>query len=322
MKKVTILGLDNSLSSSITGTMDIFVQAGLTWNFINNIKPEPYFEVKIVSQKGRPVNCLNQIDIQPHGAAEDISTTDIIIISSFFDFSTLDSNKDLLAWLKKHHSNGTTIASICTGSFFLAKTGLLDGKKATTHWGFANEFQNLYPQINLLPRKLITDEGNLLCSGACNSYIDLSVYLIERYCGNTIAVECSKTMIHDFGRHSQAPYAVFNRLVDHGDSSIAAVQETMEKNCEKPFQPDMLAKNYGMSRRTFERRFKTATGFTPLHYLQRIRVERAKYKLETTTMAFDEIAYDAGYDNSSFFRKIFKKHTHLLPGQYRNKFQR
>ncbi len=322
MKKITILALDNSLSSSITGTMDIFSQAGLTWNFINGIKPKPFFQVEIVSREGRPVNCLNQLKIQSHGPAEDVKKTDVIIISSFFNFSTLDSDKSLLQWLNHHHENGTTIAAICTGSFFLAKTGLLDGKTATTHWGFANTFKSMYPEIHLLPRNLITDEGSLLCSGACNSYIDLSVYLIERYCGNRTAVECSKALIHDFGRDSQAPYVVFHRSINHRDKDIAAVQEFMEKNLEKPYQPETLANRFGMSRRTFERRFKNATGHTPLNYLQQIRVEKAKHQLETSTYSFDEIAYKTGYEDSGFFRKIFKKYTGLLPNQYRSRFQR
>ncbi|MCP3941413.1 MAG: hypothetical protein GY710_08025 [Desulfobacteraceae bacterium] len=167
MKKITILALDNSLSSSITGTMDIFSQAGLTWNTINGIKPRPFFEVEVVSREGRPVTCLNQFQIQSQGPAEDVEKTDIIIISSIFDFSTLESDKALISWLKQHHENSTTIAAICTGSFFLAATGLLDGKTATTHWGFADVFKSMYPGIHLLPRKLITDEGSLLCSGAC-----------------------------------------------------------------------------------------------------------------------------------------------------------
>ncbi|MCP3939866.1 MAG: helix-turn-helix domain-containing protein [Desulfobacteraceae bacterium] len=156
----------------------------------------------------------------------------------------------------------------------------------------------------------------------CNSYIDLSVYLIERYCGSRTAMECSKAMIHDFGRDSQAPYTVFQRSRDHQDKNIAAVQEFMEKNSEESFQPEMLAKKYGMSRRTFERHFKNATGHTPLHYLQQIRVEKAKLQLETSTYSFDEIAYETGYEDSGFFRKIFKKHTGLLPSQYRSRFQR
>ncbi len=322
MKKITILALDNSLSSSITGTMDIFSQAGLTWNTITGIEPRPFFEVEVVSREGRPVNCLNRLKINSHGPAEEVEKTDVIILSSIFDFSTLDSDKALLPWLKHHHENGTTIAAICTGSFFLARTGLLDGKTATTHWGFANEFKSMYPGIHLLPRKLITDEGSLLCSGACNSHIDLSVYLIERYCGNRTAVECSKTMIHDYGRDSQAPYAVFRRSRDHHDKDIAAIQEFMEKNLEKPYQPETLANSFGMSRRTFERRFKNATGHTPLYYLHQIRVENVKLHLETSNRSFDEIAYQTGYEDSGFLRKVFKKHTGLLPSEYRGRFQR
>ena len=180
MKKISILALDNAISSSVMGSMDIFCQAGLTWNYFFGKDPASYFEVEIVTQDGKPVTCLNKVKIYPHRAAAEVKSTDVIIISSFSDFETLTTNKGIIDWLKEHHNNGTTIASICVGSFLLAETGLLDGKIATTHWGFAGEFKQRYPLIELRPERLITDEGKLLCSGACSSYIDLSMYLIER----------------------------------------------------------------------------------------------------------------------------------------------
>lgn len=321
MNKITILALDNAIASSVFGTMDIFCQAGLTWNYILNKDPVSYFEVAIVTQDGLHATCLNQVKIYPHQAAADIKTTDVIIVSSFSDFNTLETNKGVVGWLRKHYKKGTTIASICVGSFLLAETGLLDGKIATTHWGFAGEFQKRYPQIELRPERLITEDENLICSGACSSYIDLSMYLIDRYCGREVAMECSKTMLHDFGRSSQSPYMVFLFQKDHGDSRILEAQEWIEKNYMKNINIHLLSKKFGMSQRAFERRFRKATGDSPLFYIQRVRTEAAKRYLETGNQTFNEITYKVGYEDSSFLRKIFKNHTGLLPKEYRGKFQ-
>jgi transcriptional regulator GlxA family with amidase domain len=322
MKKVTILALDNAMSSSVMGTMDIFCQAGYTWPVIMDIEPEPYFDVEIVTQDGKPVKSFNNAPVYPHRAVDEVKSTDLIIISSFYDFDTLASSRGTISWLKEQYSHGVTIGSICLGTFLLAETGLLDGKSATTHWGYAHEFKKRYPQIIINPGKLITDEGNLLCSGACNSYIDLSVYLIERYCGSKVAVECSKTMIHDYARSSQSPYIVFQLKKDHNDPQILAIQKLIEKKYADRFEPETIARAYGMSRRTFERKFRKATGDSPLIYLQRIRVEAAKQLLETGCQTFDEISYHVGYEDNCFFRKIFKRYTGLRPNEYKTKFQR
>ncbi|MCP4024603.1 MAG: helix-turn-helix domain-containing protein [Desulfobacteraceae bacterium] len=322
MKTITILALDNVLASSVMGTMDILCQAGLTYNHIAGKDRISYFNVQVATEDGKPVKGFNNILITPHCSAKDIDHTDVIIISSFMDFETLESNKNLLEWIIDFHNKGAIVASVCVGSFFLAQTGLLNGKTATTHWGFAKDFYNLFPKVILRPDQLITDEGSLICSGACNSYIDLSVHLIERFCGKTTAVESSKAMVHDFGRNTQAPYCMLKNKKSHKDKEIRQIQELIEKDPAQSFVPESAAKNFGMSRRTFERRFKLCTGDTPISYLQQIRVETAKHNLETTHMTFDEISYKSGYEDASFFRKIFKKHTGLLPGDYRMKFQR
>ncbi|MBU1344957.1 MAG: helix-turn-helix domain-containing protein [Proteobacteria bacterium] len=322
MISITILALDNALSSSVMGTMDIFCQAGVTYNYIMGKEQWPYFDVCIVTETGESVRGFNAVNISPHASALDIKKTDVIIISSFADFATLESNRKLLDWITCHYEKGAIIASICVGSFFLAETGLLDGKSATTHWGFADEFTRRYPEVELKPDQIITDEGRLLCSGACNSYIDLSVYLIERLCSKTTAIESSKAMIHDYGRNSQAPYCMLKHNKAHTDKEIKEIQERLEKNPASEFNPELTARQFGMSRRTFERRFKANTGYTPISYLHRVRVETSRIFLETSQMNFDEISYLVGYEDSNFFRKIFRKHTGLLPVEYRRKFQR
>lgn len=322
MRKVTILALDHAMAGSVMGPMDIFCQAGLTWNYIFGKTPAPLFEVEIVTLGGRPVPSFNGAEIRPHRAAEDITATDLILVSSFASFDTLAKAEQSGDWLRKHHDRGAVIGSICLGSFLLAATGLLDGKTATTHWGFVEPFRERFPRVLLRPDKLITDEGSLLCSGACNSYIDLSLHLVERFCGPEVALECSKTLLHDRGRDSQAPYAVHRFRKDHNDQRILEIQCRLEENCGAHYDIELLAKEHGMSRRSFERRFKTATGEPPLLYLQRLRVEVAKQLLESAPQSFNEITFRVGYEDSSFFRKIFRKHTGLSPQDYRRKFRR
>ncbi len=310
------------MAGSVTGTMDIFSQAGLGWNYIFGLNPEPYFDVKIVSMDGKQVTCFNGLKVMPHLCAHDIKATDLIIVSSFMDIAQiLASSKEPAAWLKKHHRNGATIASICVGSFLLAETGLLNGKRATTHWGYVREFQKRFPRVRLEPNQIITDEGNLLCSGAWNSYQDLSLYLVERYCGRKTALECAKTIIHDLDRHSQAPYSVYRFDHEHHDAQILDAQKWIERNYSQAIDLNHLATSCAMSRRTFERRFKAVAGITPLLYVQNIRIEAAKSLLENTSHTFDEISFQVGYDNTRFFRKLFTRHTGLRPREYQKKFR-
>lgn len=322
MVSVTILALDNVLASSVMGSMDVFCQTGGTWNLITGKDEISYFDVTIVTKDGKPAKSRNQAAIYPNCSIRDIESTELIIISSFSNINTIETSGEAVEWLKEHYNNGATIAGVCAGTYILAETGLLDGKTATTHWGFANDFRERYPNVHLHPEKILTDEGNLLCSGGCNSYIDLSVYLVERYCGRTIALESSKAMLHDIGRNSQVPYSVYQFAKAHDDSKIQSVQEWFDENYNQNIVIKDIAKNFGFSRRVFERRFKAATGNTPLLYLQRTRVEIAKNLLEKSSRTFSEISAMVGYQDTSFFRKLFIKHTRLLPKEYRAKFSR
>ena len=321
MKKITILAIRNTIATTVMGPMDVFFQTGQLWNHINQMPLTPYFDVEIASQDGNPVKCLNNVLIQPHRAVNDVSETDLILIPSITNIEkTIKYSTDILSWLKHHYLKGTRIASVCTGAFLLAQTGLLNGKTATTHWGFVDEFRAMFPDVNLKPERIITDEGDLFCAGALSAGIDLSVYLVEKFCGHDIAIQCSKSLLHDMGRESQAPYSVFQFQKKHTDKGIIASQKWIEDHFQEEIDFTVVAKANAMSRRTFERRFKKATGDTPLFYLQRTRVEEAKRLMESTRETFDGICYRLGYENSNHFREVFKKHTGLLPSEYQRKF--
>ncbi len=323
MKKVTILALHNTIATTVVGPMDVFFQAGQLWNYINRLEPEPLFQVEVVTLDGNPAKCINGFLLPANKSIHDVSDTDLILLSCITGIEkTIKYSADIITFLQNQNEKGVSIASVCTASFLLAETGLLDGRTATTHWGWAEKFRRMYPKVDLKPDRLITDEGDLFCSGALNSGIDLAMYLVEKYCGHEIAVQTSKALIHDLGRHSQSPYEVFQFQKRHTDEEIKEIQLWIETNYAREFNINWIASSHGMSRRTFERRFKNATGDTPLVYLQRIRVEAAKRYLESELTAFDEISYKVGYENSNFLRELFKKHTGLLPTEYQKKFQK
>lgn len=322
MKTVVILAFDYAVASTVTGPLDIFHQAGILYNYMCGTQPTPVFEVVVATPGGRPIKCLGGISIGSVQPMEAIASPDLIVISSVGNIQkTLDKHPEAVAWLRSHYASGAHIASVCTGAFLLAETGLLDGKTATTHWGFTRRFRQRYPKVKLKPKRIITDEGDLFCSGGVYSGVDLSIYLVEKHCGHETAVQCSKAVIHDHVRESQAPYAVNLFQKNHKDEKIRALQEYMERNyngdaCEY----EKLAGKFGLSRRTLIRRFKAATGDTPLLYLQRFRVEVAKVLLEKKQQTFDEIAYQVGYEDSGFFRKVFVQRTGLRPKEYQRKF--
>jgi len=319
MKHITILALDGTIASTVTGPADIFSLAGVLWNRICGVQPEPYFKVVIASVQGKPVGCVNGIVIQPHLSLEEVKRTDLIIISAE-DLAVLDAtSRRTVPWLLKHHKAGSTLASVCTGAFLLAETGLLDGKRATTHWGFAELFRKRYPRVDLRPETLITDEGNLLCGGGAFSYFDLSLYLVERYCGFETAAQCGKSLLLDMGRTSQVPYAIFEYQRQHKDQQILDAQTFMEKNYPEHVNLEDLAARVGMSLRNFKRRFRKATGDSPLIYLQRFRVEAAKRLLQSTPKSVSEVGYQIGYEDMAFFRRIFKRYVGVSPYDYRQR---
>jgi transcriptional regulator GlxA family with amidase domain len=323
MKKITILALRGASASSITGPMDAFLFAGVLWNIACGLKPSPCFEVTVASPDGNAVKCANRLYIEPHCAIYDVNNADLIIISATAGDveKVIGRSKEVVDWLACQYQSGTPIASICTGAFILAETGLLNGKTATTHWGYVDLFQRRYPLVHLRPDALITDEGDLYCSGGSNTYNDLSFYLIEKLSSREVAVQCSKAMVQDCGRVTQAPYAAFHFPKGHAERDILAVQRWIEENYMEEITIAMLAERCAMGQRTFERRFKQSTGESPIAYLQKVRINAAKALLERPHSTFEEVTYHVGYEDISSFRKIFQRYTGLRPKEYQRLFQ-
>jgi transcriptional regulator GlxA family with amidase domain len=322
VKKVVILAAEGCVLSTIASPMDMFLQAGVMWNVTMGKRPDPAFEVKIVTSDGQPVMALNQVPVVPACAMHDIKDVDLIIIPSqgfFFDLQN-EAHIARVDWLGRWSKNGADLASVCTGAFTLAATGLLDGKSATTHWGMARQFKKTYPEVKLRTDLMVTDEGNLFCGGGITADLNLSLYLIRKFCGREIALQSARCTMADLDRISQAPFSVFVPEKNHSDRGILKAQDWIEENYQKNVNLQELAAKTGVSLRQFNRRFKSATGETGIKYLQLVRIEAAKMALINTDQSFEDISRNAGYENVSFFRRVFKSNTSVTPVVYRQKF--
>lgn len=321
--RITFLAAQDCLSSGLTGLIDTFTIAN-RWHSQLTGSSEPLFTTEIVSGDGRPVFCSGGIRLVVDRSIADAGNREYIVIPPFVPVPRLDSFEihRLTQWIKDQHFAGTPIAALCTGSFLLAETGLLNGRRATTHWQFARKFTRRYPKVTLAVEEILTEDNGLICTGAATSYFNFGLAFIEKYGSKELAGVCSKSLLVDPHRTSQTPYIFEWSRNDHADTSIARAQQFMEKNVAGITSIDEIAAHICLSPRHFKRRFKQATGTSPLSYLQNMRIELAKKKLESTLDSIDEITLQIGYENSSTFRRLFKKRTSLSPREYRDKFSR
>jgi transcriptional regulator GlxA family with amidase domain len=324
MFKVTILGFDQAYASAITGALDLFALAGITWQRMQGLPITPLFEVQIASLGGKPVRCINHLELNSHIAIEKVQQTDLLLIPTIGGVpeEVLGNNLALLPHIRKHFHNGADIASNCSGAFFLAEAGILDNRCATTHWGYAELFKNRYPQVKLQAHRLITHQDNIYCSGGGMAWFDLTLLLIERFCGHDIATTTAKAHVIDLSRGEQSAYASLRAKKYHQDSEILKTQEWLEAHFAEKIHISQISSHVNLSQRTFIRRFKRATDHSPLSYLQGVRIEAAKKCLEVSGDSIERIVSQVGYDDLSSFTRLFKKHTGLSPSQYGKKFKR
>lgn len=322
MKRITILILGRGLYSTVAGPLEVFQFAGVGWNYLTGQATEPQFQVTTASIDGKTIAGAGGLAIVPQYSVDQISGADLILVSSggvHMD-SVLKHNSRAVPWLRQAHSQGATIAGVCSGVCLLAEAGLLDGKEATTHWGMAEQFRARYPKVHLRPDRLVTDAGTVLCGGGVNAALDLSLYLVERYCGRAIAMQCAKALLIETSRTSQAGFAVLAFNKRHADQVITQAQDWIERNYRQVFSMDALASRYNMSPRNFMRRFKVATDGTPLAYLHQVRIAVAKSAIESDNAPIDTISHGVGYEDVAFFRLLFRRYVGMTPTAYREKF--
>jgi transcriptional regulator GlxA family with amidase domain len=322
MPKVSFWAGEGCLFSGIVSLIDAFSIANLWHQALGPDGATPLFETQIVTTDGLPVTAHGNIKVTPHNAIGDVKQTDMIIISPILPHlgPLPDNFGDLSRWIKAWRQKGALVGAVCTGAFILAETGLLDGRIATTNWQFAKLFRQRYPRVNLRPEMLLTEDGGLLCTGAATAVYNLGLFMIKQYGSEKLASVWSKALLIDPNRDSQTPYVMMDSGKGHNDRQVLKAQLLMEKNYTELTVVDAIAKEVGISPRHFKRRFKSATGQSPLKYIQHLRIESAKKILETTHLTIDEITRQIGYEDSSSFCRLFKHHTQLSPKAYRDKF--
>lgn len=322
MYKISILALENCMQSSVTGAFDIFSVASLEWKKHHAPTGDELFSVKIITENGKPVNSFNGLQIQPHSGTDDCTDTDILILPVILgDLNPVLNNTRLIDWIADMGRNGSTICAVCAGVFPAAQTGLLDNRQVTTHWNLVEDFKKRYPAVKLNREKMLIDEGDFITAGGVTAYMDLSLYVINRFGSPDLASAVSRLLLIDPFRRSQTPYSSFSCVRDHGDEDILKVQKWLDENISEPVTIQIMSEISALGERTFNRRFKKATGETPLEYLQYLRTGVARKLLETSNMSFDDITYETGYQDVSSFRRLFKKRTGLTPTEYRNRFR-
>lgn len=329
MNTISVIGFDGALASAITGVIDLFRLAGVTWARIQGDEPTPYFQTRLLTAEGEPCRCINGLSLAAHGSWRDIDRddqTDLVVIPTIGApiEQVLAANPALITWLSAFtdaEPGSVRLASNCTGAFLLAEAGLLDGRQATTHWGFSNQFRRRYPAVELHPEKLVTVDGPVACAGGGMAWWDLGIYLVEQFAGAQVARELAKAFVIDAGRTSQAPYSVLQTKRYHSDRAILRLQDWLEQEFREPVSLARLARQAGLTERSLLRRFKQATGDSPTTYLQLLRVEEARRRLESSSASIESITRDVGYEDISSFSRLFRKHTGLSPGAYRARFQ-
>jgi transcriptional regulator GlxA family with amidase domain len=316
-----IIPLGHASLVNIEGTHQIFSEVN---GLLTDLGREPAFDLHLVGLSKETKQSTGLFTINPDVLINKVDKTDLIIVPALFgdQKKAAERNKEFIPWIVDQYSKGAEIASFCIGSFFLASTGLLEGKRCTTHWRFANEFRKMFPDTILLDDKIMTEDAGIYTSGGAYSYLNLLLYLIEKYAGRDVAVLISKAFMIDIDRDSQSPFIMFKGQKEHEDEQIKKAQEFIENNYQSKITVLQLASMLALSRRNLERRFKKATANTVVEYIQRVKIEAAKMTLETSNENISGVMYKVGYTDTKAFRTTFKKITGLSPVQYRNKYNR
>jgi transcriptional regulator GlxA family with amidase domain len=327
--KVTILMADKCSSTSVAATMEFFETANVLHHYAgkksssSNLNSASLFDVETASIDGKTVLCTGGLRLTPDKSLAEVKDTQLIIVPGFMFniLGVLPTLSEMILWLQFQHQQGTYIANLCTGAFVSAQAGLLDGRYATTHWVFSEQFAQRFPLVKLQIERTVTDDGLVMCSGGSTSSSDLLLHLIRKFASPQLASECAKKLLVDISARCQTPYSSTTFKKNHTDADILKIQIWIEKHISENINMEKVVDKFGLSMRNFIRRFKHATDQTPIEYLQNLRIEKAKHLLESSKMAFDQITLKAGYEDGNSFRRLFKEKVGLTPSAYRKRFE-
>ncbi len=321
MKHISILVPTGAILSSIEGPRQVFTEVN---KFLKNNGKPAMFKVQLVGLTREILVCGGRYTVFADALVQDVAKSDLIIMPALDgDMQKLiEQNQEFIPWVIQQYKEGTEVASLCVGAFLLAATGLLKGRQCATHWMAASDFRMMFPDVQLVEDKILTDEQGIYSSGGAFSYLNLILYIIEKYASRDIAIFMSKAFQIDIDRCSQSPFIMFNGQKAHEDEAVKKAQEFIEQNIENRITVDELASMLAVGRRALERRFKKATSNTVVEYIQRVKIEAAKKSLESSRENVTEVMYKVGYTDPKAFRITFKRITGLSPVQYRSKYNR
>ena len=322
MKHISILVPRGRCSLvNLEGTYQILQEVN---GFCAAMGKPPLFEVQLVGIASQVSQRSGMFTIRPEVLIEEVLQTDLIIIPALHGEQevALTLNEEFAPWIVQHYQKGAEVATYCTGAFFLASTGLLDGKQCATHWKMAAEFRQMFPQVQLVDDKIMTEQDRLYTSGGAYSYLNLLLHLVEKHAGRDMAILAAKVFMVDINRSSQSPFIIFQGQKAHDDAQVKNAQEYIEQNFSAKITIEHLADLIAVGRRSLERRFKKATSNTVNEYIQRLKVEAAKKSLEMNRKNISEVMYEVGYTDLKAFRNIFKKITGLSPADYRSRYNK
>lgn len=327
--QIMLLAAPETSASVLYGIYDVLQSVGAVYaDMVAGAPGRELLDVRIVSVTGRPFRCVGNIPVEPHVSVDGVVSADAVVVCDLYT-SIYDAPRGRYpreaAWLKKMHGDGTLVTSVCSGSLLLAEAGLLDGLEATAHWAYRDMFQRHYPKVlfrNESVLCLTAERERIVTAGGVSAWHDLAVYLIARFCGHRHAIETSKVFLISGHSEGQLPYAVLTRPIESSDKPISDSQRWIAENLTSRKPVERMIERSGLNARTFSRRFRSATGFAPLAYVQALRIDKAKQLLESGSLPIDDVGASVGYDDPASFRRLFKRIVGLSPALYRRKFRR
>ena len=325
---VLIIAVPETAGSALYGMLDVLMAAGNIWQTLVRSESEQHlFNVRIVSTHKRAFTCGNNIPVNPDCSIKDNPKASIVILPELWlgpDEDIKGRYPALMEWIRQQYKAGTTMYSACSGAIMLAESGLLDGCPATSHWGYQDLFRKQYPRVDFQPEPNLVfadTAGRIVTAGGTTSWHDLAIHIISRHASSGEALRIAKVYLLKWHGEGQLPYASLVRSAPHADSVVRKCEEWLKQHYKQANALQQLVEQAGIPERSLKRRFKAATGTTLIEYTQNLRIEEAKRLLEAGQMPIDDISIESGYEDASFFRRLFKRLTGLTPGQYRKLFQ-
>jgi len=325
---VLIIAVPETAGSALYGMLDVLLAAGNIWEtLVRDNDSKHLFQVRIISTTKKPFSCGNSIPVKPEYSIADNPKADIIILPEIWlgpDECISGRYPQLMAWVREKYKEGSSIYSACSGTIMLAESGLLDGRPATSHWGYQKLFKQQYPKVDFHPEPNLVfadPSGRIVTAGGTTSWHDLALHIISRYCSPGEALKIAKVYLLKWHGEGQLPYTSLLRNSPHADAIVRSSEAWMAEHFHESGLIQKLVDRVGIPERTLKRRFKNATGTSLMEHIQYLRIEEAKHLLETDSSAVDEISVTIGYDDPSFFRRLFKRLTGLTPSQYRRMFR-